>query len=63
MKNKTFMTLYVEGKISEKDIDNYIELWHNMKNDRIMIYDYLGMTEEEYAQWVRDPSVLSSFKR
>lgn len=33
------------------EIDDYVERWHNTDSD-VSIFDYLGMTEEEYLLWV-----------
>ena len=39
------------------EIDDYVERWHNTDSD-ISIFDYLGMTEEEYLLWVENDFYL-----
>ena len=46
-----FMELYLKDEALLKEIDDYIEEWHNNDSDET-IYDFLGMTEEKYGLWV-----------
>lgn len=39
------------------EIDDYIERWHNSDSE-LSIFEYLGMTEEEYFLWVEDDFYL-----
>jgi len=39
------------------EIDDYVEKWHN-SDSNVMIYEYLGMTEEEYYLWVENDFYL-----
>lgn len=34
-----------------EQIDDYVEQWHETDTE-LSVYDYLGMTEEEYFLWV-----------
>jgi DNA-directed RNA polymerase specialized sigma subunit len=36
-----------------KNFDDLIEEWHN-SNSEMEIYEYIGMTKEEYFKWVED---------
>ncbi len=47
-----FYTLYKKGEIPADYIDYYIELWHT-GNSKEKIYDFLGMTEKVYKEWVK----------
>ena len=40
-----------------EEIDDYIEKWHNSDSD-LSVYEYLGMTEEEYYLWVKEDFYL-----
>ncbi|MBS4193155.1 hypothetical protein KHA94_23930 [Bacillus sp. FJAT-49705] len=42
-----------------EDIEDYIEAWHNSDSDE-EIYEYLGMTMEEYFIFVEDDSMLKT---
>lgn len=39
------------------EIDDYIEKWHDSDTD-CSVYEYLGMTEEEYFLWVENDFYL-----
>lgn len=39
------------------EVDDYVEKWHDTDTD-ISIFDYLGMTEEEYLLWVENDFYL-----
>ena len=39
------------------EIDDYIEKWHDSDENR-SVYEYLGMTEEEYLLWVENDFYL-----
>jgi len=61
-KQTPFIDLYLEGRASAEDINESIDAWH-AGSGREPIFDYLGMTEEEYAFWLRDPDVLRHIAR
>lgn len=47
------------GTALPSEINEYIDFWHsNQSSDKL--HEYLGMTKEEYARWMKDPSVLES---
>jgi hypothetical protein len=49
------MDLAVAGK--NPDIDDFVEFWH--ENDVPgTLAEFLGMDNEEYTQWIRDPECL-----
>lgn len=56
-----FIQLYIENKVNENDIDEYINEWHNSLNQE-SIYDFLGMTLDEYARWLYNPNILIKIK-
>lgn len=39
------------------EIDDYIEKWHDSDTD-CSVFEYLGMTEEEYLLWVENDFYL-----
>ncbi len=61
-KQPNFIDLYLRGRASAEDINDSIDAWHN-GSGRQSIYAYLGMTEEEYTLWLRDPGVLPQIAR
>ena len=40
--------------MTEEELDDLIDEWHLNKTG-IPIYEYLGMTQEEYILFVKDP--------
>src|SRR5277367_3466909 len=61
-KQTPFIDQYLSGRASAEDINESIDAWH-AGSGKEPIYDYLGMTEEEYAAWLRNPGVLSYIAR
>ena len=43
------------------EIDDYIEKWHDSDTD-CSVFEYLGMTEEEYFLWVENSILNISFQ-
>jgi hypothetical protein len=59
---RTFIQLYMNGEVLSEDIDEFIDAWHH-DQDRKEIFEYLGMTKQEYSIWLRDPDVLPHIVR
>ncbi|MFT5707958.1 MAG: hypothetical protein ACI9ES_002260 [Oceanospirillaceae bacterium] len=56
-KNKSFVSLCVEGHALCDDIDDFIDEWHDSdSNDEI--FEFLGMSEEEYKLWLHEPDII-----
>lgn len=53
----TYMESYWNGTVSADDIDDYVDSWQANPGAK-EIYEFPGMSEEEYALWLRDPDVL-----
>jgi DNA-directed RNA polymerase specialized sigma subunit len=48
------MDLVLQGRVLSDEIDDFVEQWHD--NDSAEeIYEYLGLSFEEYSLWVADP--------
>lgn len=59
MDNPSFMSLCVAGMASPDDIDNYVERWHaGQAGKGQQLSEYLGMSQQDYSDWVRNPDVL-----
>jgi len=54
---ETFVDLCIKGKVSISDIDDFVDRWHD-GNDPHTLHEFLGLTEGEYALWVKRPSEL-----
>jgi hypothetical protein len=57
MYSSTFIDLCVEGQVLPEEINDYVDEWHESDSDE-SIYDYLGMSQQEYRLWVHDPDIL-----
>jgi len=47
-----FYRLFQNGKISANKINDYINEWHEGTSEETL-YEYLGLTREQYVEWVR----------
>lgn len=59
---RSFLDLYLNGEALAEDIDDYIDEWHAKPGDQ-EIYDFLGLSRDEYSLWLRDPDVLPHIAR
>lgn len=57
-----FIAMCLSGEVAPDDIDEFVGKWHE-GDGKGAIYEYLGMTREEYFAWVRDPNALSDIVR
>lgn len=60
LENPTFVGLYLRDQVSAEQIVDFIDRWHEAAEDDVPIYQYLGMSREEYGRWVEDPDALST---
>ena len=51
----TFAERYRNGQ--RPDILDEIDAWHDSPGD-LELHEYLGLTKEQYARWVEEPSSL-----
>lgn len=49
----TYIDKYIEGSATADDIENYIEYWHTHETGK-PLHEFLGLTWEEYGQWLRN---------
>jgi hypothetical protein len=56
-KARRFFDRFLRGEVSAEDIDDFIDAWHD-NPEKSEIFEFLGMTREEYALWLRDPEAL-----
>jgi hypothetical protein len=56
-RQKNFFDLYLAGRASADDINESIDAWHAGSVSQ-HIYQFLGMTKEEYSRWLSDPEIL-----
>lgn len=52
-----FVQKVIAGDASVNEIDDYIDAWH-MGDSGMPISEFLGMTREEYYEWIYDPRVI-----
>ena len=54
----SFMKMCLSGEALPDEIDDFVDRWHESDGD-LSIHEFLGMTREEYLDWVKDPDVLA----
>ena len=57
MSKETFMDSVISGKVSMSAIDDYVDNWHD-GNSNLELHEFLGLTHDEYTQWVEKPGSL-----
>ena len=59
MDNQSFISLCAAGLANPLDIDDYVERWHKgHAGQGRELAEYLGMTPDEYSDWVLAPQAL-----
>jgi len=53
----SFVDLCLGGSVRAEEIDDFVDAWHNGDSAE-PIYDFLGMSREEYGLWVEQPRLL-----
>ena len=55
----TFIELCLAGRAQPEDIDDFVDAWHE-GDSALELHEALGLTWDEYAQWVAQPDILPS---
>jgi predicted transcriptional regulator len=53
----SFIELCIRDKVLPEEIDDFVQGWHQSDSNE-ELYEFLGMTWDEYATWVTDASIL-----
>ena len=53
VKTMTYVEALEKGIADYEDIIYYIEQWHK-SNSKLEVYEYLGMTNEQYGKYVEE---------
>jgi hypothetical protein len=56
----SFIDACASGAARAEAIDDEVEAWHNGASG-LPLHAYLGMTQDEYDEWLADPTALSRF--
>ncbi|GEM_PF-563888 len=55
----SFIDKCITGESLPAEIDDYVDLWHDGKaGHHLELYEFLGMTWDEYSLWAARPSIL-----
>lgn len=57
---KTFIEKCIAGEANLEEIDDYVEKWHNGDGRNMELYEYLGMTKQEYSVWMLKPNEIEN---
>jgi hypothetical protein len=60
--SEPFFQRYLRGELEPDAIDDFVDAWHENPGNRT-VFEFLGMTSEEYALWLRDPDALPQIAR
>lgn len=41
-----------------EELDGLVEAWHNAPEDGTSLHDFMGISWEEYAEWLQDPEIV-----
>lgn len=55
----TFIDAALANDATLDDIERWVAAWHEEYDGDAPLSDYLGMTESEYATWLKDASALA----
>lgn len=62
MTRRTFVDLFQAGEVLEGAVSDFIAEWHDLPDDSpdasLEVYEYLGMTWEQYSYWGLFPGQL-----
>jgi len=53
----SFIQKCLSSEANPEDIDDFIDQWHENPGNQTL-YEFLGMTRNDYARWIADSSVL-----
>lgn len=56
--NKSFVDSYLCGEAALDDVDDFIDFWHDNYLDGKSLIEYLGLTNEEYFDWIESERSL-----
>lgn len=52
-----FMQMALRGDVMSDEIEDFVEEWHG-SDSNVEVYEYLGLTWEEYSLWVSHPDYI-----
>lgn len=59
---KTFIDLFLEGKVLADEIDDFVDAWHK-KPSGAPLHEFIGLDKSECALWLRDPDALAGIAK
>jgi len=57
--SESFVSLAISGHATVEQIDDYVDRWHSEPGN-LSLHEFLGMSRDEYALWVRSPDMLGA---
>lgn len=60
---RTFMDEWCDGRLGLVSLDDWVSNWHEGRStdpdfEHIELHELLGLTQEQYAAWVKEPSSI-----
>jgi hypothetical protein len=59
--SRTFMERYLADEVGAKDIDDFVEEWHEGEY-AASLAEFLGLSDDEYWRWVKDANALPKIR-
>ena len=56
----SMMNDLLKGKITEDQIDDYVEKWHVSDSETCELHEFLGLTREEFFEYVKDTKSIKT---
>jgi len=55
----SFIHRCISGDAFLDEVDDYVDAWHgDSALESVELYEYLGMTWQEYSLWITNPNIL-----
>ena len=55
---KDFLSLFSKGKISDDEIDDYIDFWHDSELELGTLYEFLGFNWKEWCSYIEGKKTI-----
>ena len=62
-RTRTFVEQYLANEVGLDSLDDFIDEWHNNPVTGMHLHEYLGLTWEEYQEFIMKPDILKTLLR
>lgn len=54
-RDPNFAEMLARGEVAQDDIDRFVQTWHAGGHPGLELHEFLGLSKEQYAAWLKDP--------